>query len=307
MDPHRLGLVSTRLHYFHLVARLGSIRRAAEALNVAPSSISRVIAQLEQDLGTLLFERVRQRLKLTSAGELLVYHARASLAELTRATNEMGDLQGLRRGTVTIAVVESVARGLLPDALARFWQHHPGVTVVSRVMASQAAFDAVADGECDIAVAFDVRAPRNAQRLAGATLAVGALVPPGHRLAPETVIRLADLAGERLVLSDSSLTLGLTLDEALAAASIEPPRRAVTNSIGLMADLAADGLGIAVQTRVGVDREIRSGVLVFVPLRDPRLKPRKLLLIARAKAHISEAATSLATLLARAVETYSEA
>ena len=43
MDPFRLGLVATRIHYFQLVARLGSIRRAALVLRVAPSSISRVI------------------------------------------------------------------------------------------------------------------------------------------------------------------------------------------------------------------------------------------------------------------------
>src|ERR1700727_1932903 len=49
MDPYRLGLVATRIHYFQLVARLGSIRRAALVLRVAPSSISRVIKQLEEE------------------------------------------------------------------------------------------------------------------------------------------------------------------------------------------------------------------------------------------------------------------
>ena len=92
MDPHRLGLVSTRLHYFQLVARAGSIRQVARALNVAPSSISRVIVQLEEDLGTKLFERARQRLRLTSAGELLLYRARLSLGELSRACTEVGEL-----------------------------------------------------------------------------------------------------------------------------------------------------------------------------------------------------------------------
>ncbi|WP_312858697.1 LysR family transcriptional regulator [Rhizobium sp. G21] len=114
MDPFRLGLVATRIHYFQLVARLGSIRRAALALNVAPSSISRVLKQLEDELGTPLFERVRQRLKLTSAGELMLYHARASLGELNRACNEINELHGLHRGSLSVAVVESVARGLMP-------------------------------------------------------------------------------------------------------------------------------------------------------------------------------------------------
>ncbi len=70
------------------------IRQAARALNVAPSSISRVIKGLEDELGTPLFERVRQRLKLTSAGELLLYHARQSITELARAWSEINDLSG---------------------------------------------------------------------------------------------------------------------------------------------------------------------------------------------------------------------
>jgi Bacterial regulatory helix-turn-helix protein, lysR family len=59
-------------------AQLCSIRGVAKALDVAPSAISRTIQALESVVGLPLFERVRQRLKLTGAGEILVYHARAS-------------------------------------------------------------------------------------------------------------------------------------------------------------------------------------------------------------------------------------
>jgi DNA-binding transcriptional LysR family regulator len=302
MDPHRLGLISTRLHYFQLVAQLGSIRQAARALNVAPSSISRVIGQLEDELQTPLFERIRQRLKLTSAGEILLYRTRASQGEMTRAYTEITDLQGLRRGTVTVAVVESIARGLLLDVMSAFWESYPAITVDIKVMGSEHAFDAVADGECDIGIAFDIKTPRNAQRLAGTMLNMGALMHPGHRLAGRSELRLFDLAGERVVLSDASLSLGASIEEALNGSSIDFGRRALTNSITVMADLAMRGNSVALQTRIGVQREIRSGALVFVPLRDPKLRPRKLVLLSRAKSGMSEAASSLATMLTRAIE-----
>jgi DNA-binding transcriptional LysR family regulator len=302
MDPHRLGLISTRLHYFQLVAQLGSIRQAARVLNVAPSSISRVVSQLEDELQTPLFERIRQRLKLTSAGEILLYRTRSSLGELTRAYTEINDLQGLRRGTVTVAVVESIARGLLLDVMAVFWEHYPAITVDIKVMGSQHAFDAVADGECDIGIAFDIKTPRNAQRLAGTLLHLGALMHPAHRLAGRSELHLFDLAGERVVLSDASLSLGGSIEEALNGSSIDFGRRALTNSIAVMADLAMRGNGVALQTRVGVAREIRSGALVFVPLHDPKLRPRKLVLLSRAKSGMSDAAAHLATMLTRAIE-----
>jgi len=91
----------------------------AKALDVAPSAISRTIQALESVLGLPLFERVRQRLKLTSAGETLIYHARASASELNQACSIINDLTGLRRGKIGSSAVESVTRGLLPRILAR--------------------------------------------------------------------------------------------------------------------------------------------------------------------------------------------
>jgi DNA-binding transcriptional LysR family regulator len=306
MDPQRLGLVSPRLHYFQLVARLGSIREAARVLNIAPSSISRAITQFEEELGAPLFDRAGGRLKLTSAGELMLYHARSSGTELARAVKEIGELKGLRRGSFAIAVVESVARGLMPDVLATFWQRHPDIAVDVRIADSQHAFEAVAEGDCEIGVAFDTRTPRRTERLAGAEIGIGALVRPDHRLSRQPSLRLYELAGERVLLSDRSLTLGLSVEEALEGSVVGFLKRTRTNSIELMVDLALRGLGVALQTRVGVERELARGDLIFVPVRDPRLKPRKLVLVTGRKAEISEAALALATLFVQRIEAMDE-
>jgi DNA-binding transcriptional LysR family regulator len=302
MALHRLGLISTRLHYFQAVAQLGSIRRAAQSLNVAPSAISRTIHALEEELGAPLFERARQRLKLTSAGEILLYHARASIAELNRATAFIDDLQGLRRGSVAVAAVESVTRGLLPGVLAHFWERYPEVTVEVKTTGSRQAFELVLQGDCDLAIAFDVRVPKTAQRLAGASLRLGALVPPHNPLARRREVRLRDFANERVLLSDASLTLGASIDAALLDSALELHPRAITNSIDLMIDLAVRGQGVTCQTRVGVERELSRGELMFVPFGDPQLRPRKLSMIARSKVHLSAAPAALATLLIKAIQ-----
>src|SRR3954471_8576385 len=107
-DLKRLGLVSTRLHCFQTVARIGSVRKAAQVLNLAPSAVSRTIQSLEQDLATPLFERGKQRMRLTSAGELLVSHSKLVTAELDQACRAINDLQDGTHGAVTIYVIESV-------------------------------------------------------------------------------------------------------------------------------------------------------------------------------------------------------
>jgi DNA-binding transcriptional LysR family regulator len=302
MDPHKLGLVATRLQYFQTVARLGSIRRAAVQLNVAPSSISRMITQLEEEIGAALFERVARSLKLTSAGELLVYHARASVTELAKACAEIDDMRGLRRGSVSVASVESVAHGLLPDVLSAFWTRHPEVTVDVQATGSRRALEAVQEGECDLAVVFDLPVPRVGQRLARVHVQLGALVAPDHPFAGREQLKMSDFADQRVFLSDASLSLGPSIEEALINSAVHVRRRVTTNSMGLMADLAARGHGIAFQTRVGVERHLRDGSLVFVPVQDTRLKPRPLMLFARSKAHLSAASQALAKLIAQALE-----
>jgi DNA-binding transcriptional LysR family regulator len=302
MDPYRLGLVATRIHYFQLVARLGSIRQAALVLGVAPSSISRVVKQLEEELGTPLFERVRQRLKLTSAGELMLYHARVSTAELNRASEKINELHGLHRGRVSVSIIESVARGLMPKILAEFWAVHPEINVDIKVVGSQQASEALAEGDCDLAVAFDVQVPRNVRRIAMASLPLGVLAPPGSRFASKKQIRLFELSGERVILSDQSLMLGISVEEAFNRALIELTRRSRTNSIGLMVDLANMNLGIVLQTRVGIEREIADGTLVFVPLRDPKIGLRRLMLLARSEKEMPDAASAFGALLAREIE-----
>lgn len=300
MRTQRIGLLSTRLHYFETVVRTGTIRQAAIKLNVAPSAISRSISQLEHDLGAALFERIRQRLKLTSAGELLIHHARIIHAEMNTARDSIDDLKGLRRGTVSIAVVESVARGLLPAMLSGFWKRYPEIAVDIRIMGSHQAFTAALEGECDLALGFDYRDKKGGlSQLAAVKLEVGAVVLPDHPIAGRREVRMTDLASERVLLSDTSLTLAASIEDALrhAFATITP--RSHTNSISVMTELVLHGCGIAFQTRVGIEKELAEGKLVFVRVRDSRLRPRKLTLMARSRKGPSYTTTALADALAR--------
>jgi DNA-binding transcriptional LysR family regulator len=296
-DPYRLGFVSLRVHYFQRVAQTGSIRQAAQALDVAPSSVSRILKQLEDEIGLPLFERTRQRLKLTSAGEMMLHHARQSYAEFQRACARINHLHGLERGSVSVATIESAARGLLPDALAAFWADHPAISVDIRVASSDAVADAVAGGECDLGLVFDIPVPRNVRRAGVVSLPLGVVVRPTSRFAGRNDLKIADLAGERVILSDASLTLGAWVEEAFGGTFVELDQRARTNSIGLMTDLARRDLGAVLQTRVGIEQDVAEGNLSFVPLRDPKLRLRKLMLLARPEKEMSHPAFALLRLL----------
>lgn len=303
MRAHRFGLISTRLFYFEAVARSGSIRSAARKLNVTPSAISRSISQLEQDLDTPLFSRGRQKLKLTSAGEILIYHARTTQAELNKANDLIDDLKGLKRGSVTIAVAESPSRSFLPELMAQFWKKYPDITAEITVMGSRQAFDSVAEGGFDLALAFDDnRARKIAGRVASANLQLGAVLRPDHPFARKREVRMQDFANERVLLSDPSLTLSQSIEKSIRKAFSDDSPRLRTNAIGLMTAMSIRGAGVAFQTRVGIEAELDRGDLVFVPLRDPQLGPRKLVLMTRPSAQLSSTAAALSDMIARMLD-----
>jgi DNA-binding transcriptional LysR family regulator len=169
-------------------------------------------------------------------------------------------------------------------------------------MGSQQGLEAVLQSDCELALAFDVRVPKTAQRLASVNLPLGALMRPDHALARRRSLRLRDFAGERLLLSDASLALGQMIERALADAGVEFEPRTTTNSISLMTDLTLRKQGLTMQTRVGVERELARKDLVFVPISDPQLRARKLLLVARSKAHLPGAPAALAKMLGETMD-----
>jgi len=283
------------------VARKGSIRAAADALNVAPSAISRQIQKLERELGAPLFERLARGLRLTSAGEILIHHARASADELDRARAAVQDLRGARRGHATLATVESVAVGFLPRLLAEFWAKSPAIAVNVSVGGSNRVFQAVAEGEADLALAFAVPTLPKLRLLAAADLRIGAVMSPRHPLAGAKSARFADFIGMPVLLSDTSLTMRPSIEAALHRSSVALAPRSVTNSINVMNLLAAENLGVAFETRIGIAREEARGELVFVPLAEPRLAAQRLMLCARPEGPLSTATAALAKAMGAAV------
>ena len=105
-------LHSRMLRYLDEVARCGSIRQAAERLNVASSAINRQILALEAELGTPIFQRLPRKLRLTATGELVIGHVRETLKEHRRVQSRIHDLKGLGAGEVTLATMNGLAGGL---------------------------------------------------------------------------------------------------------------------------------------------------------------------------------------------------
>ncbi|MEW9612344.1 LysR family transcriptional regulator [Shinella sp. S4-D37] len=137
------------------VSRYGSIGRAAEHENIAPSAVSRRISELEARLGVALFDRSLQGARLTPAGEVYVSGCRQILRQVADLNTEMVDFSTGTRGSLRLACTSSSLSGRLPELLAAYAQSHPGIGLDIQEMSAALALAAMDDGQADIAFVAD--------------------------------------------------------------------------------------------------------------------------------------------------------
>jgi len=275
-------LHSRLLGYLDEVARSGSIRKAAERVGIAASSINRQILALEEEFGVPIFERLPRRMRLTVAGELLLTHIRTTLREHDQMRARLIDLQGRRRGLVRIATMGGLANTLMPPLVAWMREKYPYVKLVVRALALEGIASAVIAAEADIGLGYQLPADPKLRVLARATARIGAVVSPGHALAgmANPNVSLADCSAFPMVIPDRSLSVGALLADALERAAISVETVVETNSVELLKRAARQGQTVTFMSEVEMAVEVAGGELVFLPLRDAELR-QELRLVAR--------------------------
>lgn len=128
------GIDLRRLRYFVAVSDELHFGRAAERLHVAQPAISRQIAQLEAGIGALLFDRTRNQIRLTPAGEVLLERARRILADVTEAARLVRRAAEGMTGVLEVGFVGSATYSVLPRILKQFRSAYPQIELVLHAM-----------------------------------------------------------------------------------------------------------------------------------------------------------------------------
>lgn len=105
----------------------GSFTKAADSLNYAQSSISKMIADLEKEWGISLLQRNKKGVCLTSSGEQILPYARKILSDFEEMQQKVNSINGIQSGIVRIGTFSSVAINWLPDVFAKFQEDYPGI------------------------------------------------------------------------------------------------------------------------------------------------------------------------------------
>jgi len=299
-------LHSRMLRYLDEVARRGSIRRAAEQLNVASSSINRQIIELEAEIGAPLFERLPRRMRLTSVGEVLISHVRRTLRDHEKARHQILELEGVGRGSIRIATMNGLASGLIPRLCVEFERRHPGVRFEVLSLLGPEILRAVSEGEVDFGLGYNMADAADLRVVNRFDVRLGVIMRPDHPLASQPTVRLSDCMGIPLALSDTSMSIRRYIDKAAQRAGLALDVYYTTNSIEMMKFIVSKSGGLSIMSAPDIAEEKRRGVLEFRRLTDRYISRGDLRLVERATGPMGPSARAFMEVLQETLALYSE-
>lgn len=285
------------LQVFLMVAREGSFSRAADKLYRTQPAVSLAIRKLEDTIGQPLFVRGARPVRLTDAGKLLEEYAERLLNLRDEARKGLADLEGLKRGELSLGVNESSIHALLP-ALAQFRNEHPGVQVrVHRVFSRDIPHE-VLNYRLDLgAVSYVPREPQlHAIEILRDELTL--VVPPSHPLARRRSVDVSALGSEIFVAHIVESPYRRRVIELFARHRTALNMQIELPTIESIKRFVQMGMGVAIVPRMCVRWEVERGDLIELKVKQLAM-PRHLYLIMRRGARLPHAATELVRLLRR--------
>jgi DNA-binding transcriptional LysR family regulator len=229
------------------VAKFESFRRAANALGVRQSTISRHVRKLEDELGVALFERHHAGVRVTNAGFHFFEVAREAMAQLEYAFKTATAAGSGAIGRLNIGILSSVATGYLHDLIQVYCLRYPHVVVQILEDASSDNIAAVLKRQLDVAFIIDTTDPEGCDTAPLWSERIFVALPESHPLCAKQEIEWADLRNEHLIVRQSERDPALCdrLTKRLADRNHNPDVQKLNVGRETLMNLVAMGLGVS--------------------------------------------------------------
>jgi len=251
---------------FAVVAQTGNLTEAATKLHKSQPALSAQLKRLQEAVGEPLYTRHRYGVTLTKNGHKLLPHAQSLLRSLEGARTLVKELQEGAEGHLRISASMTIALYLLPKLLTQFHEDYPKLDINLLTQNTKDAVALMRTGEADIAfIEGPVKTPDFERSIIGYDEIVLTL-PPSHALASQNHVTAKDLndlatirretgSGTRAVVDNALNDMGVHLETSLVATGVDTVKEAVLQ-----------GYGAAFLSKLAVQRECDSGLLVALPI-----------------------------------------
>ncbi len=228
------NMLARHIQYFLAVAQHEGFTKAAAALHVSQPALSQQVRQLEESLGTQLFDRSGRKTRLTDAGEVYLRYALRAAQELQEGQRAIHDVGDLSRGTLRIAVTPTFTTYLVGPLLEAFHRRYPNITLSLHEVAQEAMESLLLADELDVGIAFDEVHPQDIEACPLLVETLALVVGDQHPLAGERAIGLEALNAESLILLSKAFATREQIDRYFNQHGIRPRVVMEANVIGAL-------------------------------------------------------------------------
>jgi DNA-binding transcriptional LysR family regulator len=262
-----------QLEVFLAIAHAHSYRQAAEGLHTSQPALSQHVRELEAELGVRLFDRLSRGVVPTEAGRLLEERAKRVFATLTDVREVLGELQGLRRGSLLVGASTTPGIYVLPAVVGEFRRRYPGIDLRLRIANSRVIEEAIRSHEVDLGVVGGHGlAPGEECLAAGLPDELVLIVSPRHRWAKRREVAPADLADEALLVREEGSATRRVTERALQQAGVGWRVSMELGHTEAIKQAVIAGLGVAFVSVHAVRGEVADRRLMAIRLRGLRIQ-----------------------------------
>lgn len=262
-----------KLYSFLTIAETGSFAHAAQMLNYSPATITVQIQQLEQELGTFLFDRIGKKIFLTNDGYRLYHYAQKLLALSEEAKEALSPDTSLPGGHLRIGTIHSLCLGLMPSLLYKFNHKYPEVCISVTSDTPSNLYEKLAYNDLDIVMVLDEPICRSEfSTILQLPMDVAFCAAPNHPLCTGAEICLDELLSYPCILTEKNASYRRTLENALARHQRHISPVLESDDTGLIIQLLTHGMGYSVLPQFLIQEALDKEELVILPVADLSLQ-----------------------------------
>lgn|SRR5699024_5053864 len=260
-----------QLEYFITICKTLHFTKAAEILHITQPTLSQQIRNLEEEIGTPLFDRIGKKTALTEAGKILYIHAKRVFHEIEEAKAAVNDLNLIQRGTLTVGTLLTCINYLLPPAILDFKKSYPNIDLQVLGLPMTEIINRLLDNELDIGIGFLPVKHEELEVIPLFTEELSLAVPLGHPFDGLNEVHLQELEHTPLILLPQNYVLRQLIDTYCTESGITLTPNLEMSTMDSLVQMVSKEVGVTILPQPYLD-SLQTKQFKTVKLTNPTLK-----------------------------------